>query len=211
MSSSDLTLRLQRVRIEAGRVRGLARPILAERLSGIHNAWGPAAGFVDTWAFLDLCEDKTVLDAAAELIGSDIVLWDSELYRCIADYRRLLEHGVEGRWWPVEPLSGCVAMIELGENGVIRHENVKGVAAAMLDDMAQDSALYVIRYMPATSTFVRDPLFPANWRAMEERPLVNLATRPLWLVRGADRALNDFVTGFAVTAPRWTEPTREVN
>ena len=38
---------------------------------------------------------------------------------------------------------------------------------------------------------------------MEEQPLINYATRPLWLVRGEDRAGNDFVTGFAPPVPRW--------
>ena len=58
--------------------------------------------------------------------------------------------------------------------------------------------------MPATSHFNRDPAFPANRRAAEARPLVNYAIRPIWLLRGADHANNDFVTGFMVPAARWT-------
>jgi hypothetical protein len=38
---------------------------------------------------------------------------------------------------------------------------------------------------------------------MEERPLVNYTHRPIWLVRGEDRAGSDFATGFAPLAPAW--------
>lgn len=211
MNSSELNARIIRARNEAMRVRNSACAFLPERLSGIHNAWGPAAALVDTWAFLDLCEDAAILDAMTPVVGPDIVLWDSELYPAAADYCRTLEQRGEGRWWPVDPLAGGVAVVALAEQSICRYANVSELGPALLEGIDAASPLFVIRYMSAASRFVRDPEFPANWRAMEERPLVNLASRPLWLLRGADRASNDFVTGFAVTAPRWTEPTREGN
>ncbi len=54
---------------------------------------------------------------------------------------------------------------------------------------------YAIRYMPASSRYVRDPAFPANAYAAKNSPLMNYTTRPLWLVRGRDRAGNDFEIG----------------
>ena len=48
-----------------------------------------------------------------------------------------------------------------------------------------------LRYMPATSLFDRG-LRPVEGRSGVP---VNFAQRPLWLVRGVDRAGNDFVTG----------------
>ena len=54
---------------------------------------------------------------------------------------------------------------------------------------------YAIRYMPATSRFVRDPEHPANVYAERKSPLMRYTHRPLWLVRGVDRAGNDFETG----------------
>ena len=54
---------------------------------------------------------------------------------------------------------------------------------------------YAIRYMPATTRYVRDPAFPANAFAARESPLMNYTARPLWLVRGVDRAANDFSIG----------------
>jgi len=49
-----------------------------------------------------------------------------------------------------------------------------------------------IRYMPAPAHFDRT-LFPP--RAVVPGYQVDLANRPLWLVRGQDRAGNDFITG----------------
>ncbi len=54
---------------------------------------------------------------------------------------------------------------------------------------------YAIRYMPATTRYVRDPAFPANAYAAEKSPLMGYIDRPLWLVRGTDRAGNDFKIG----------------
>ena len=54
---------------------------------------------------------------------------------------------------------------------------------------------YAIRYMPATSRYVREPSFPANAYAAEKSQLMNYTRRPLWLLRGTDRAGNDFAIG----------------
>jgi hypothetical protein len=51
---------------------------------------------------------------------------------------------------------------------------------------------YAIRYMPATTRYVRDPSFPANQMASAD---MNYIHRPLWLLRGQDRAGNDYTIG----------------
>ena len=181
------------------------RPTLRpERLSGMHNPWGHAAVLANAWRFLDLCEDAAILDAVARLIGPDIVLWDSELHLAAASYVRFAAQGREGRYWPATPLAGAVVLIAPTRAA---HSftclDVALLANADLSGFDAGAPLYVIRYMPATSQFVRDARSVANWVAMEEQPLINYATRPLWLVRGEDRAGSDFVTGFAPPVPRW--------
>jgi ectoine hydroxylase-related dioxygenase (phytanoyl-CoA dioxygenase family) len=57
---------------------------------------------------------------------------------------------------------------------------------------------YAIRYMPATTRYVRDPEFPANKMASAQMNYVN---RPLWLVRGVDRAGNDYAFGHGPSVP----------
>lgn len=175
-----------------------------ERLCGIHNPWGHAAGLADAWPFLDLCEDARLLDQVETAIGVDIILWDSELHLRAESYLQFVAQGREGRYWPAEPLAGAVVVIA-PEQKACRPAcfALDPLNAARLPPVASDEALYVIRYMPATSHFVREARAPANWVAMEEQPLVNYATRPLWLVRGEDRAGNDFVTGFSPPVPRW--------
>ena len=54
---------------------------------------------------------------------------------------------------------------------------------------------YAIRYMPADALYDRRPDHPATVYAAEVSPTMNYANRPLWLVRGQDRAGNDFAVG----------------
>ncbi len=79
--------------------------------------------------------------------------------------------------------------------GSISIHDVYLVHGSAANRSARRRADYAIRYMPATSRYVRDPAFPANAYAARESPLMNYTARPLWLVRGADRAGNDFTTG----------------
>lgn len=184
------------------RLLAMQPPPRRERLSGIHNPWGLAAGLTDPWRFLDLCESAPVADAFERVIGPDIVLWDSELYLHARDYRAFVADGREGRYWPAKPLAGAVALIALGARPALHVMDVQGLSLPA-GFVADDAPLYVIRAMPASSTFSRDPNTPANRTAMQEQLLINYTTRPLWLLRGEDRAGNDFVTGFASDPPRW--------
>lgn len=149
-----------------------------------------------------------MLDPVAALIGPDLVLWDSELYLDAGTWERA--RPCEGRYWPADPLAGLVADVSLATAQVV----LADVRRAGSMPAAAAGAHYVIRYMPATSLYSRDPRFPANRIAMEERPLVNYLNQPLWLVRGEDRAGSDFATGFAAVAPGWaadqTFPRMEV-
>jgi ectoine hydroxylase-related dioxygenase (phytanoyl-CoA dioxygenase family) len=54
---------------------------------------------------------------------------------------------------------------------------------------------YAIRYMPATSLYDRSDDHPATVYARENSPNMNYTKRPIWLVRGRDRAGNDFSVG----------------
>lgn len=196
---------LQRIVGDLARRRPRPRP---ERLSGVHNPWGHAATLASAWPFLDVCEDPALVEAAARLIGADVVLWDSELHLEAASYLRFVDDGREGRYWPASPLAGAVALVVPGSTSAPTTIDVAAIAAADLSAIDAAAPLYVVRYMSAASRFDRNPRANANWIAMEEQPLINFATRPLWLVSGEDRAGNDFTTGFAPAVPRWaaTQP-----
>ena len=179
------------------RERGVRQALL----SGLHNPFGRAAALCDAWRFLDVCESAEIVDRVAAVIGPDIVLWDSELYLDQARWTEALAR--EGRHWPADPLAGVIVDLNLATCEVL----VCDVHRVRALHTPPPNAHYVIRYMPATSLYNRDALFPPNRIAMEERPLVNYMTHPLWLVRGEDRAGSDFATGFQTQAPGWGAET----
>jgi hypothetical protein len=172
-----------------------------ELLSGIHNPFGRTLKGCDPWKFLDVCESAVVCNEVAALIGPDIVLWDSEFYLDAAGWE--VARAREGRYWPADPLAGAVVDVALAMGAFTCRE----VRAASAPAPATPGAHYVIRYMPATSLYNRDPLYEPNRLAMEERPLVNYLNRPLWLVRGEDRAGSDFAAGFQNRALCWAVGT----
>lgn len=183
-----------------------------ERLSGIHNPWGHAVAFTDPWAFLDLCESSLVLDAACADLGPDFILWDSELFPESRVYGAFLGAGREGRYWPVAPRAGAVILVPVSrERPEARAVPLDGIGAESLAGFAEDEPLYVIRLLPATSRFERDPGHPAHRACMEEQLLVNYANRPLWLLSGNDRAANDLTTGFAPAVPVWASGPKPIN
>jgi hypothetical protein len=181
-----------------------ASGIRQERLSGIHNPWGHCIGLTDPWVFLELCESDVVVGPARAILGEDIILWDSELFHKASRYAAFLEKGREGRYWPVDPRSGALVLLPIGRERIEAEAiELSEIGPSSLKAFDADEPLYVIRLMPATSRFVRDPAYPANRLCMEEQVLINYADRPLWLISGSDKAGNDLVTGFAPTVPVW--------
>lgn len=183
--------------------------LMPEELCGIHNPWGAAAGFTDPWRFLEVCENPEIVGAVRGALGDDIILWDSELFLAGADYEKVAHLDAEGRYWPVEPLEGAVAVVApespLRILACARHD---GVAEGLDLSGHERQPVLVIRYMSAASRFVRDADHPANRRGMEERVLVNYANQPLWLVSGKNRGGSDLVTGFAPPIPTWATTNR---
>lgn len=189
---------------EVARLRDLRPLPRPERLAGLHNPWSNTAVQADRWAFLDLCQSTEIVGRVTDLIGPDVVLWDSQLYLRATDYEAFAAAGREGRYWPIYPRAGVVSILSFGSTLRVMHRAISDFGAEHLLFPDPTEPLYVMRYFAATSKFVRDPRFPANWIAMEEQVLINYATRALWLVSGKDGAGNDFVTGFSEQTPTWS-------
>ena len=185
--------------LRAFATRFTAHPPRQELLSGIHNPFGLHVFSELAWSFLALAESEALLDAVAAVLGPDLVLWDSELYFDPAALPR-----DEGRYWPADPCAGTVVFVALDPGRIVLADVERLPANLSMLPLAAWPC-YVLRYMPATSRYNRDPDFAANRRAAQERLLVNYLTRPIWLVRGEDRAGSDFATGFAPPAVRWAE------
>lgn len=183
-------------------VRAAARAALAkepwpELLCGVHNPFGRHACMTDAWSFLDVAESDAVLDPLDAVLGRDLVLWDSEI---LPDASALTAD--EARWWPVEPLAGTLVLIALTD-GAVWLVDVTRLAALHGTLALPAGPLYVMRYMPATSRYLRDDRAAPNRHGAEVRVLVNHAKNPIWLVRGENRAGHDFATGFSLPAAQW--------
>ena len=219
--AADVAVERGRARVDAAAIRDpvvALQPIVrelarrtprprAERLSGVHNPWGHAATIGHAWRFLDLCEHPAAVDAVTSVIGDDVILWDAELHLAAVDYRRFVDAGREGRYWPAEPLAGAVMLVApMRPDECARVVALDALSTQDVVGFAASEPLLVVRYQPATSRYVRDPHAPRHRALMEDNPLLNYVHRPLWLVHGEDRAGNDFVTGFAPPVPRWAGP-----
>lgn len=184
-------------------MRSLQPAPRGERLAALHNPWSNTAVAADRWAFLNLCESREVVDLVTAVTGPDVILWDSQLYLCASEFIAFVQAGREGRYWPVDPQAGALVMISFGIPLLAMSAALSDLRSGLLAQPNPSEPLYVIRYFPASSRFLRDPRHPTNWVAMEEQVLLNYTTRALWLVSGEDRASNDFVTGFSGRAPSW--------
>jgi len=200
----------------------------------LHNPWARAAALYDSWGFLALCESPALLDAIATQIGEDIILFDSEWLPARWPPpvpEGALES--DAHRFPVAPSRGVTAliafadppeaMIHLAAHSTpttqadrLPHESFKLRCASVLLVDAQIPyrvqscradglpPIFVARFFPSSSRYVRDPTAPVHRALTDRYPLFNYARMPLWLVRGEDRAQNDFVTGFNARAGYWT-------
>lgn len=177
----------------------------------LHNPWSRVSCDVDAWSILDVCMALGRLGPVAELIGQDIILFDTALMPDPWD------DAVQSQMlFPVDPPAGISIICSIDQPAAIAFAehptltltpgDIALVPAA--DDWQVDGSapLFVARFFPATSHYVRDPGHPVQRALMERLPLFNFATMPLWLVAGEDRAGNDFVTGFAPRPPYWSAP-----
>jgi hypothetical protein len=207
------------------------KPVRPWDIRELHNPWSRAAAGSDSWAYLELCESPALLRIVSELIGPDVILFDSELgpYSFAAESPQP-EASCDKFLFPVEPPAGITVRIPFDcANGDAARFVFKPLHAregpaefamdpgmAIFHDLRVEYRIlhskvqnmpfeYVIRYFPASSRYVRDPGDPAQHRLMERLPLFNFAKAPLWLVHGVDGANNDFVTGFRQKAGHWID------
>jgi len=189
----------------------------------LHNPWSRAATCVDSWALLDICQSPPLLREVAERIGSDIVLFDSQIVPnpCLPTPCRTAWQS-DVQFFPMQEPAGLVVRIAFGStrppsfqyegrlSGSLQHR--LGAVVMHEHDLAyrtvatKNSAAceYVIRYFPSSHLFERDPSHPMQMRLTEHYPWINYARMPHWLVCGEDRAGNDFATGFHTRTGRWS-------
>jgi hypothetical protein len=223
---------LEFLRQQAAKVRAGGGAVRPWHYWELHNPWSRAGTVYDSWGFLDLCQTPALLDPVAELIGPDIVLFDSgwlpdpSLTRAAGADSAALEPSSDAARFPVEPLGGATVLVAFAREthgelsvdlGSTQLPFASGVVCALearvpyrvcgLDESGLPS-VYVARYFSATARYLRDPALAVHRDLTERYPLLNYARLPLWLLRGEDRAENDFVTGLSVRAAYWGAAAR---
>jgi hypothetical protein len=189
----------------------------------LHNPWARAAALYDSWGFLELCQSRPLVDAIATLIGDDVILFDSQWLPerwPPPDAAAPLES--DAHRFPVAPARGVTALITFADPPAplirlaepcapfeLRRASVLLVDSQVSYQVQACRAngpppVFAVRYFPASSRYLRDPTAPAQRALTERYPLFDYARMPLWLVRGDDRAQNDFVTGFNPRAGYWS-------
>lgn len=195
----------------------------------LHNPWSRSALVADSWKFLDLCRSAELLQLITPFTGEDIILFDSQFSPDLYDTGKPDSSWKNDRLrCPVSPLRGLVVRIpfpeQINEDVTFSYKteqcgkqaikyNTGNIICHNVDlnyrvegtEPLKQPLEYVIRYFPATSRYLRDPTATLHRQLTERYPLLNYAQMPIWLVRGEDRAGNDFVTGFQPRAGRWID------
>ena len=224
---------LRFLQIESARLSGQIDVPRPWHYAELHNPWSRAAAAYESWGFLDICQSSALTETIAALMGTDIILFDSQW---LPDRWGSLDGGSalesDAHRFPVDPLRGLTAFICFADiqPGAVRfdyrscHDADYPQADDSLDLKCGDvlfvdcgipyrilslpasslPTVYAIRYFSASSRYIRDPAAPVHRALTERYPLFNYARMPLWLVHGQDQAGNDFVTGFNVRAGFWT-------
>ena len=75
-------------------------------------------------SFLNYARFPAILDMVAQILGPDIILWNSSLFAKPAHHGRKTPWHQDGEYWPVRPLATCTVWIALDDsnrdNGCLR-------------------------------------------------------------------------------------------
>jgi len=197
------------------------------QLSGVHNPWGRAASIFDSWKLLDVCQSPTLLELVSEMMGDDIILWDSRFFS-LADHVPKATWIRESDFSPFDTLQGVTVRIPVSAFDLMinMNSNTSDSNAAEILKLNPGSAIfhdvyapyrysdtggnshrceYVIQYASGRSRFVRDQSSAVQRSLAASLPLINFGEAPIWLLQGVDHMNNDFAAGFTPTVAQWTD------
>ena len=94
-----------------------------EKLVSAHLEHG-TEGVRGNRVFLDIAHHDAVLDAVAQLIGPDIILWGCQVFAKPGGDGMEVPWHQDGQYWPIRPLATCTVWIAIDasttENGCLR-------------------------------------------------------------------------------------------
>lgn len=87
-------------------------PVRPWDIRELHNPWGRAAAKLDRWRFLDLCQSPALLDIVSQLIGPDVILYDSQFVsHTVAADPTAQDAETDHLMFPVEPAAGVTVRL----------------------------------------------------------------------------------------------------
>ena len=200
-------------------------------LCGVHNPYGIAAGLVDSWKLLSICQSEDLLALVKPIYGNDLLLCESSFIDLGARCRH-------NGWWrhstviPIDPPKGMIIRICLDsiikleylvadpkfdyddQNHLVKRTISLKPGQAVCESMdvlhryAGSQPLpaenaYLVYYSPASAQFLRQWDHPTQLRLTVDLPLINYSQSPIWLVSGTNSGQNDLATGFRRPVARW--------
>jgi hypothetical protein len=228
MHSAEIPATLQSsIQNEHRKIDASGKKLRYHELSGVHNPWGRAAKIFDSWKLLEVCQAPCLLKLVTEMIGDDIILWDSRFFS-LADFVPKSTWIRESDFSPFEDLQGVTVRIPITMSGqsieVKSSQNSSDGPESLLlrpgYASCHDAHLpyrykhtkniahqgeFVIQYASGHSRYVREQSSTVQRCLTERLPLINFAEMPIWLLQGVDHVNNDFATGFAPTIAQWTD------
>jgi len=95
-----------------------------ERLVSVHIEGRNAEGVRGSADFLELARDPALVDAVAQLIGDDVILWGCQVFCKPGGDGLETPWHQDGHYWPIRPLATCTVWVALDastrENGCLR-------------------------------------------------------------------------------------------
>ena len=93
---------LRFLQTECARLRGQIPVPRPWHYAELHNPWSRAGAAYDSWGFLDICQSSSLVETVAALIGTDIILFDSQWlpdrWRSLTVNRRSKAMPTDSQW-----------------------------------------------------------------------------------------------------------------
>ncbi len=177
---------------------------------GIHNPWSLSSNYFDSWAILEICEDKSILLEVSKILGSNINLIGSEIITEKTPWLSLNGDSLvaqEASFFPVDAERSLACRIplfdgsdSLSDSKIILH---KLSQTWFCKTNLKKWAHLVLYFSNSNVLFNRSNSHPINISRNIRRPLANIAAMPIWLVCGKDGSKNNYVTGYDRPKAEW--------
>ncbi|MBL8669084.1 MAG: phytanoyl-CoA dioxygenase family protein [Alphaproteobacteria bacterium] len=116
--------------------------LVSAHIDGQGSGGKNAEGVRGSAAFLDLARDRTIVDAVAQLIGEDVILWGCQIFCKPGGDGMEVPWHQDGHYWPIRPLATCTAWVALDPstraNGCLRVIPGSHRPSRLYDHMKED-------------------------------------------------------------------------